>query len=308
MCRVLGVSTSGYYAWRKREPSQRAREDEMLTNEIRRIHARSRGTYGAPRIHAQLRREGIPVGRKRVARLMRAVGLRGVSRRSRVTTTRRNRTARPAPDLVERDFTATGPNRLWVADITYIPTWAGFLYLAVVLDAWSRRVVGWAMATHLRTELVLNALNMALAQRRPDDVIHHSDQGCQFTSLAFGARCAEMGVRPSMGSVGDAYDNALCESFFATLECELIDRRTWRSPTEARPSVFSYIEGWYNPHRRHSALGYLSPVNFEKRHRPVDELHAARPASGAPITAAEPGLHPLPSALGAEEASDSIGG
>jgi putative transposase len=307
-CRVLGVSTSGYYAWLKREPSRRCVANAELLKEVVKVHEWSDGTYGAIRVTEELKDRGRRLGVNRVARLMRVARLQGVSRRKGTTTTVRGKETRPAPDLVERDFTAAGPNRLWVADITYIPTWAGFLYLAVVLDAWSRRVVGWAMATHLRTELVLNALNMALAQRRPDDVIHHSDQGCQFTSLAFGARCAEMGVRPSMGSVGDAYDNALCESFFATLECELIDRRTWRSPTEARPSVFSYIEGWYNPHRRHSALGYLSPVNFEKRHRPVDELSAARPASGASITAAEPGSHPLPSALGAEEASDSIGG
>ena len=173
--------------------------------------------------------------------------------------------ARPAPDLVERDFTAAGPDRLWVADITYVPTWAGFLYLAVVLDAFSRRVVGWAMANHLRTELVLHALNMALWQRRPTEVIHHSDQGCQYTSLAFGRRCRQMGVRPSMGSVGDCFDNALCESFFATLECELIDRRSFRTQAEARMAVFEFIEGWYNPHRRHSAINYLSPMNYERR-------------------------------------------
>ena len=165
---------------------------------------------------------------------------------------------------MDRDFTAQGPNQLWVADITYIPTWAGFLYLAVVLDAWSRRVVGWAMATHLRTELVLDALNMALAQRRPTNVIHHSDQGCQYTSLAFGKRCELMGVRPSMGSVGDAYDNAMCESFFATLECELLERHRFPTQAAARLAVFEYIEGWYNPHRRHSALDYRSPVNYER--------------------------------------------
>ncbi len=175
-------------------------------------------------------------------------------------------TARPAPDLVERQFEAAGPDRLWVADITYVPTWAGFLYLAVVLDAWSRRVIGWAMETHLRTELVLAALDMALAQRRPADVIHHSDQGCQYTSVAFGKRCREAGVRPSMGSVGDAYDNALCESFFATLECERLDRRRFRTQAEARLAVFDFIEGWYNPRRRHSALDYLSPMVYERTH------------------------------------------
>jgi len=176
---------------------------------------------------------------------MRALGLTGVSRRKGTRTTIRDREARPAPDLVDRDFTAAGPDRLWVADITYVPTWAGFLYLAVVLDAWSRRVVGWAMATHLRTELVLEALNMAFTQRRPMDVIHHSDQGCQYASIAFGQRCRDMGVRPSMGSVGNAYDNAMCESFFATLECELFDRHRFRSQAEARMAVFEFIEGFH---------------------------------------------------------------
>jgi putative transposase len=200
---------------------------------------------------------------------MQAAGLAGVSRRAFVTTTRRDPVARPAPDLVQRAFTVDGPDRLWVADITYIATWAGFLFLAVVLDAWSRRVVGWAMAAHLRTELVLDALNMAIGQRRPTVVIHHSDQGCQYTSLAFGQRCREAGVRPSMGSVGDAYDNALCESFFATLECELLDRRRFATQVEARLAVFEFIEGWYNPHRRHSALDYESPISYEKKHRPA---------------------------------------
>jgi putative transposase len=228
------------------------------------IHDRSRGTYGERRVHAELAELGVHVSRKRIARLMRAMGLAGVSRRKRPTTTTRDRDARPAPDLVDRNFTAPGPDQLWVADITYIPTWAGFLYLAVVLDAWSRRVVGWAMATHLRTELVLEALNMALTQRRPANVIHHSDQGCQYTSFAFGRRCDLMGVRPSMGSVGDAYDNALCESFFATLECELLDRQRFETQAAARLAVFEYIEGWYNPHRRHSALDYRSPINYER--------------------------------------------
>jgi hypothetical protein len=168
---------------------------------------------------------------------------------------------------VDRNFTATGPDQLWVADITYVPTWAGFLYLAIVLDVWSRRVVGWAMETHLRTELVLKALDMAAWRRKPDGVIHHSDQGTQYTSVAFGRRCEEMGVRPSLGSVGDAYDNAMAESFFASLECELIDRRSFRSHAEGRRAVFHYIEGWYNPRRRHSALGYESPMSFERLHR-----------------------------------------
>lgn len=169
------------------------------------------------------------------------------------------------PDLVDRNFTAEGPDQLWVADITYIPTWAGFLYLAVVVDAWCRRVVGWSMATHLRTELVLSALEMALWRRRPQNVVHHSDQGCQYTSIAFGQRCREAGVRPSTGSVGDCYDNAMAESFFATLECELLDRQRFKTQREARMFVFDFIEGFYNPHRRHSALGYLSPVDYESK-------------------------------------------
>jgi len=267
LCRVLGVSASGYYAWAVRPASARATADAALMEQIRVIHTRSRGTYGERRVHAELAALGAHVGRKRVARLMRALGLAGVSRRKGPRTTVRDREARPAPDLVDRDFTAAGPDRLWVADITYVPTWAGFLYLAVVLDAWSRRVVGWAMTTHLRTELVLEALNMALVQRRPMEVIHHSDQGCQYTAIAFGQRCGEMGVRPSMGSVGDAYDNAMCESFFATLECELLDRHRFQSQAEARMAVFEFIEGWYNPHRRHSALDYLSPLNYERRGR-----------------------------------------
>jgi putative transposase len=263
LCRVLGVSRSGHYAWSKRTPSKRATEDEELAGRIVAIHQRSRGTYGVPRIHAELVDEQRRVGRKRIARLMQGCGIAGVSRRHGTVTTLRGEDARPAPDLVEREFTADGPDRLWVADITYVPTWAGFLYLAVVLDVWSRRVVGWSMRKHLRTELVLEALEMALHQRRPQEVIHHSDQGTQYTSIAFGKRCEQAGVRPSMGSVGDCFDNALAESFFATLECELIDRASWKSRTEARIAVFDYLEGWYNPHRRHSALNYLSPAAFE---------------------------------------------
>jgi len=213
MCRVLEVSASGYYACRRRMMSVRAMEDEKLQQRIVAIHRRSRLTYGAPRIHAELQEEGTRIGRKRVARLMKASALRGVTRRKSTVTTRRDRLARPAPDLVDRRFVADKANALWVADITYVPTWVGFLYLAVVLDVWSRKIVGWAMARHLRTSLVTAALSMAIAQRSPDEVIHHSDQGCQYTSIEFGKRCREAGVRPSMGSVGDCYDNAMCESF-----------------------------------------------------------------------------------------------
>ena len=263
MARVLCVSTAGYYAWLRRPASARATADAALLKQIRTVHVSSRATYGAPRVHAELKADGHRLGKKRVARLMRAAGLVGVSRRRGMVTTRRDREVRPAPDLVERNFTAERPNQLWVADITFIPTLAGFLCLAVVLDAFSRRIVGWSMETHLRTELVLAALDMAIHQRKPTDVIHHSDQGSQYTALAFGGRCREAGVRPSMGSVGDAYDNAMCESFFATLECELLGRRSFASQAEARMAVFTYIEGWYNPARRHSGIGYLSPIAYE---------------------------------------------
>lgn len=265
MARVLRVSVSGYYAWRSRPASAHAQADAALLRRIRTIHVGSHGTYGAPRVHAELQAEGTAIARKRVARLMRHAGLRGVSRRRFPTTTRREPTHRPANDLVGRIFTAAGPNLLWVADITYVPTSAGFLFLAVVLDAWSRRIVGWAMATDLRTRLVLDALDMAVTTRKPADVVHHSDQGSQYTSVAFGMRCREAGVRPSTGSVGDAYDNAMAEAFFATLECELLDRRRFRSQAEARIAVFHFIEGFYNPTRRHSALGFLSPIEYEAR-------------------------------------------
>lgn len=264
MARVLGVSKAGFYAWLHRAPSARAVADAALLQRVRTVHASSRQTYGAPRVHAELRARGAAHGRKRIARLMRDAGLVGAShRRGGPTTTRRDKEARPALDLVDRNFTTMGPNQLWVADITYVPTAVGFLYLAVVLDAFSRKIVGWAMANSLRAELVLDALEMAVGQRRPKDVIHHSDQGSQYTSVAFGKRCGEAGVRPSMGSVGDAYDNAMAESFFSTLEAELLSRRRFASQAEARMACFSYIEGWYNPVRLHSALGYRSPMAYE---------------------------------------------
>ena len=199
---------------------------------------------------------------------MREMEICGVSRRKYKVTTKRAENARPAPDLVNRNFVAESPNRLWVADITYIPTQQGTLYLAVVIDAFSRMVVGWAMENHLRTELVLKALDMALYRRNPKcGVIHHSDQGCQYTSIAFGTRCKRAGVRPSMGSVGDCFDNAMAESFFATLECELLERSKFRTREEAKIATFEFIEGWYNPHRRHSRLAYLSPLNYERRYQ-----------------------------------------
>jgi putative transposase len=216
-CEVLGISRSGYYAWLERPPSTRAERDEKLRARVRAIHGKSKKTYGSPRIHAELREDGEHVSRKRVARIMREEKIQGVSRRRGYTVTTRPGDEKPATDLVERNFVASGPNELWVADITYVPTWSGFMYLAVVLDVWSRRVVGWAMESHLRTELVLEALEMAVEQRRPDGVVHHSDHGCQYTSVAFSDRCEAAGIFRSMGTVGDAYDNAMCESFFATM-------------------------------------------------------------------------------------------
>jgi putative transposase len=265
MCRTLGVSISGYYAWLTRPPSLRKQADALLGDRIEAFYHASHCTYGRPNLKVDLAEVGIFISNDRLARLMRERGVVGVSRRKGFKTTRRDRDARPAPDLVERNFVADAPNRLWVADITYIPTWSGFLFLAVVLDVFSRRIVGWAMASHLRTELVLQALEMAIWRRRPSNVIHHSDQGTQYTSIAFGRRCKEAGIRPSMGSVGDCYDNAMCESFFATLECELLDRCSFKTRHEAGLAVFDFIEGWYNPRRRHSALGYLSPNTYERR-------------------------------------------
>lgn len=267
LCRVLGVSPSGYYAWCERPPSARTQADQSLLVQIHAIHERSRGTYGTPRIHAELRAQGVRCGRKRVARLMRQAGVTGAQRRRYRSTTRQNPDAVAAPDLVQRDFTASGPDQLWVADITYVPTDEGWLYLATVLDAWSRRVVGWAMGDTLRTALVVDAFNMAVWNRRPAaaEVVHHSDRGAQYTSLAFSRRCREAGVAPSMGSVGDAYDNALAEAFFATLETELLMRHTFATRQVARLALFDFIEAFYNSHRRHSALGYFSPAEFERR-------------------------------------------
>jgi putative transposase len=266
MCRVLELSPSGYYAWGKRPASARAVCDEALSRRIEQIHRESGATYGVPRVHAQLRREDIRVGRNHVARLMKRAGLKGVTRRKWVRTTTRDAQRRGAADLVERNFVAKAPNQLWVADITYIPTWAGFLYLAIVLDVFSRRIVGWSMAVHLRSELVLEALEMAFAQRSPNQVVHHSDHGTQYTSVEFGKPCTQMGVRPSMGSVGDAYDNAMAESFFATLECELLDRCRFKTIAGAEAALFCFIEGWYNPRRLHSSLGYVPPIEFEQRY------------------------------------------
>ncbi len=287
MCRVLGVSVSGFYAWQARPPSQRSITNAVMTERIRQIHKDSYESYGMPRVRAELIEQGVCISRQRVARLMRTAGIRGISRRRGFTvTTRRDKRDSPAHDLVKRQFRASGPNQLWVADMTYVPTWTGFLYLAVVIDVWSRRVVGWSMGERMTAELVLSALNMALTQRKPQDVIHHSDQGSQYTSLAFGERCRQVGVRPSMGTVGDAYDNAMAESFFASLEAELIERHSFESKAQARMAVFTWIEGWYNSRRRHSGLSYLSPLNFERSQQTRFNAaeHDPQHADGAPQT------------------------
>jgi putative transposase len=266
LCSVLGVSRAGYYAWARRRPSGRARADARLIARIRAIHERSRGTYGAPRVHAQLRHEGVRVGRKRVERLMRETGLSGLIRRRRGKTTIRVRGVRTAPDLVRRDFNPTELNRLWSADLTYIRTWEGWLYLASVMDCYSRRIVGWSMADHLRAQLVVDALGMAVARRRPDrGLVHHSDQGSQYTSLVFTQRCRAVGVEVSMGSRGDCFDNAILESFHATIKKDLIHRRSWPTKADARTAVFDYIETFYNRERLHSTLGMLSPEQYENR-------------------------------------------
>lgn len=269
MCRVLGVSTSGYYAWRKRGLSKRAQEDAVLIQKIKAAFDRSDETYGVPRIHPELRDEGIRTSRKRIARLMRAAGLRGVSRRPRVVTTRRDRSATVASDLVRRQFRASQPNELWLGDITYVSTGTGYVYLAVVLDVFNREIVGWSLQSTLRTGLVVDALDMALRKRRPSGVIHHSDQGIQYTSAAFAEGCKAASVRLSMGRIGNCFDNAMCESFFATLQCELLDRRRFETHHDARIAIFRYIEGWYNLHRRHSALGYKSPAAYLEMHQSI---------------------------------------
>ena len=263
---MLKISRSGFYAWLERPMSERDRTDLMLTGKIEAIHRRSKGVYGSPNIHAELADDhGIRVGRKRVARLMRAAGLCGATLRRYVVTTQPDLQAPRAIDLVERRFYSEGPDRLWVADITYIPTWSGFLYLAMVMDVYSRRIVGWAMETHLRTELILAALNMAITQRKPTTVIHHSDRGCQYTSYAFGKRCREADVMPSMGSVGDAYDNAMAESFVDSFKTELIADRVWRTQTQLELAIVGYV-GWFNHQRLHSALGDVPPAEHEALH------------------------------------------
>lgn len=271
LCRSLQISTSSFYDWRHRKvsPSPRARQDAALTERIRKIHAQSRGTYGAPRIHAELRLgEGIGVGRKRVARLMRSAGIEGVYRRRRGGCTRRDPGAELAEDLVNRQFDVDGPNELWVSDVTEHPTAGGKVYLAVVLDAWSRMVIGWSIADHIRSELVVDALQMAIWRRRPTEgkTICHTDHGSQYTSWAFGRRLRAAGLLGSMGSIGDCFDNSLAESFFGTLQLELLDRHHWETRDQLASAIFDYVEAFYNPRRRHSSIENFSPAEFESRH------------------------------------------
>jgi putative transposase len=270
-CRVLGVSSSGYYAWRDRPASSRRRADLHLVEVIRAIHASSRGTYGSPRVHAELRLgQGIRVGRKRVERLMRVHRIVGVHRRRRRGCTVRDPAAEPSTDLVNRRFRTDRPDALWVSDITQHRTGQGWVYCAVVLDAYSRRVIGWSIADHLRTELVVDALEMACLRRKPAaGTIVHADHGSQYTSWAFGQRLRRAGLLASMGSIGDCFDNALAESFFSSLQVELLDRQAWASRQQLANAIFEWIEAWYNPTRRHSALDYLSPIDYERAHTPA---------------------------------------
>jgi putative transposase len=266
LCALLGVSRSGFYAWERRPPSDRELADAWLLEQIREIHKANRGVYGAPRVHAELRLgRGVRVGRKRVERLMRNAEISGLVPKRKGRTTIRVPGVRVADDLVERDFRPEAPNVLWCADITYLRTWEGWLYLVAVQDLFSRRIVGWSMADHMRADLVVDALNMAIARRRPEaGLIHHSDQGSQFVSLAFGQACGKAGIARSMGSRGDCFDNAVAESFFATLKKELVRRQSWPTRAELRQAVFEYIELFYNATRRHSTLGMLAPVQYEE--------------------------------------------
>lgn len=268
MCRVLEVSATGYYAWRKRGPSARAIADERLMLNIRIAHHESDETYGAPRVQEELRDQGYRVGKKRVARLMRAHGLVG-RRPTRWTRTTDSAHDHPvAPNVLDRRFDVNGIqviNRAWVADITYVPTQEGFLFLAIVLDLASRRVVGWAMQNSLAADLALAALRMALAERRPEPgLLHHSDRGVQYTCTAYQELLATHGIEASMSRKGDCWDNAVAESFFATLELELGARQRWATRAEARAAIFRYIATWYNTRRRHSTLAYRSPVAYER--------------------------------------------
>jgi putative transposase len=268
MCRVLEVSCSGFFAWRRRPPSTRTREDVKLSVEISAIYQRSRGTYGSPRIHAELRSRSLDVGRRRVARLMRERGLVARPPRRTKRTTESDDRLPIATNVLERRFDVDQPNRVWVTDITYVRTWQGWLYLAVVIDLFARRVVGWAMADHLRTELVLDALAMAIGRRMPDaGLVHHSDRGCQYASDAYRTVLERHGVVCSMSRKGNCWDNAVVESFFSTLKTELVHRHPWPTRAAAQAAIAEWIEVFYNRHRRHSSIGYVSPADYETIHQ-----------------------------------------
>jgi putative transposase len=275
-CRVLGVRRQGFYEWCSGVKSPRAEENELLLKHIERIHAESRGTYGWPRVHAELTLGlGLVVNHKRVARLMREAGIQGLYRRRRRGCTVRDLLAEPYIDLVDRDFVVEGPDEIWCTDITEHATQEGKVYCAAVIDVFSRRVVGWSIDDNMRTELVIDALGMAIIRRQPDRhaTILHSDHGCQFTSWAFGRRLVEAGLVPSMGSIGDCYDNSLVESFWGTMQLELLDSRNWATRAELATAIFEWIECWYNPLRRHSSIGMLSPAGYEAVHTPPDHDH-----------------------------------
>jgi len=272
-CRVLNVSRSGYYEWLDRLDSPRRQENALLLKQIRQIHEESRGTYGSPRVHAELTLGlGLPVNLKRVARLMREAGIQGLYRRRRHGCTVRDPDAVPSTDLVNRRFTVEGPNVLWITDITEHPTGEGKLYCAAVMDAYSRLIIGWSIADHMRTELVTDALGMAIIRRQPDKepdgehTIMHSDHGSQYTSWAFGQRIRAAGLLGSMGSVGDCYDNAMMESFWGTMQLELLDSKPWETREELANAMFEWIECWYNTKRRHSGVEMRSPATFEALH------------------------------------------
>lgn len=275
-CRVLHASRSGYYDWAARPVSAREQDNELLTKQIEAVHAESRGTYGWPRVTAELTLGlGLTVNHKRVARLMREAGLQGLYRRRRRGCTIRDPDGQPSADRVNRQFTVEEPDRLWLTDITEHPTAEGKFYCAAVMDAYSRLIVGWSMAEHMRTELVTDALGMAIVRRRPDDdsTILHSDQGTQYTSWGFGKRLRKAGLLGSMGSVGDCYDNAMMESFWGTLQLEVLDTKAWQTREELANAVFEWIECWYNPTRRHSSIGMRSPVTFEALKQDPDHDH-----------------------------------
>ncbi len=270
LCRTVGISRQAFYQARRRERSARRLDDERLSERVLEAFRASRETYGAPRIHAELRAQGERVGRKRIARLRRQAGLHGVTRRGRRRTTLRDELAAAAPDRLQRRFVSDGPDRIWVADLTYLPTPEGWLFLGLIMDLWSRKIVGWSMRDDLKAELVVDALVMAVTRRRPQPgLIHHSDRGSQYTSLAYGRTLRDCGLLASMGRRGDAYDNAAAESCIATIKCELVHRTRFTTRDQARLAVFDFIECFYNPHRRHSSLGNISPNEYENIHQPA---------------------------------------